>query len=174
MTPGGPADWVVVGRVVRPHGLSGEVSVDVLTDFPSRYDPGSVLHRIGEGREPRPLTVEAARPHQGRLLVRFSGIASADDAEALRGAELLVPPGDEPERPPGYFFHWELNGFEVVDTRGRPLGTAGEIVEAGGLHLLVIATAAGERDVPFRPPIFVSADVSGRRVVLDPPPGLLD
>lgn len=174
MTPGGPEDWVVVGRVVRPHGLGGEVSVEVLTDFPSRYDPGRDLFRLEPGGGVRKLTVESARRHAGRLLVRFAGVSDAAAAEGLRGADLRVAPGDEPERPPGYFFHWELRGFDVLDTRGRRLGTAGDILDSAGLPLLVVTTPSGERDVPFREPIFVSADASARRVVLDPPEGLLD
>ncbi|MDL1950747.1 16S rRNA processing protein RimM [Acidobacteria bacterium ACD] len=174
MTPGGPEDWVVVGRVVRPHGLGGEVSVEVLTDFPSRFDAGHDLFRVAPGGDLGKLTVESSRPHGERLLVRFAGVAGGSEAEGRRGAELLVAAGDEPERPPGYFFHWELRGFAVVDTAGLPLGTAGDIVEAGGLPLLVVETPAGERDVPFRAPIFVSADAEERRVVLDPPEGLLD
>ncbi len=171
---GDARDWVVVGRVVRPHGLRGEVAVEVLTDFPRRFERGAVLQaRIASGPA-RPLTVASSRPHGGRLLVLFEGVGGPDEAESLRDADLCVLPGDEPERPEGYWFQWELRGFAAVDTAGRPLGTAGDVVEVGGLPLLSVTTPRGEREVPFRHPIFVSADRERRVVVLDPPEGLLD
>jgi 16S rRNA processing protein RimM len=172
--PDGPSAWVTVGQVVKAHGLLGEVVVEPLTDFPERFAPGAILRvrrgDLGTGS----LRVQSARPHKGRFLVRFEGISGPDAAEELRGADLCVLPGDLPTRPDDYYFHWELDGFEVFDAAGASLGTAGELDEAAGLPLLTVRTAAGERDVPFSRPILVSIDRTARRIVLDPPAGLLD
>ena len=172
--PGDPASWVVVGEIVKPHGLGGEVAVELLTDFPERFSPGGVLQLRSPNGVVRPITIAGVRPHQGRLLVLFDGVDSLEAAEALRGCDLRVLPGDEPVRPAGFVFHFELEGFEVVDVSGRGLGQAGDLGEAGGLPLLVVRTPHGLRDVPFRHPIVVSIDREAHRVVLDPPAGLLD
>jgi 16S rRNA processing protein RimM len=88
--------------------------------------------------------------------------------------ELCVLPGDEPARPPGYWFGHELEGLAAVDRSGRELGRVQGLGEAGGRPLLAVLTPRGLRDVPFCEPIVVSVDPSLGRVVLDPPDGLLD
>ena len=92
---------LVVGRIGRPHGIRGEVTVEVRTDDPElRFEPGSVL--ATEPASPGPLTVEAARWHSGRLLVSFEGYADRDSAEELRGVMLVVDSADvRPGRPGG-------------------------------------------------------------------------
>jgi 16S rRNA processing protein RimM len=173
-SPDDPAGWVVVGEIVKPHGLEGEVSVLPLTDFPERFSPGRVLQLRRPTGEARPLKISGVRPHRGRLLVLFEGVEGLEAAEALRGSDLCVLPGDEPVRPPGYVLHFELEGFEVADVSGRSLGRAEGLAEAGGLPLLAVRTPLGLRDVPFRHPIVVAVDREARKVVLDPPAGLLD
>src|SRR5512140_1355889 len=112
-TPEDPASWIMVGEVVKVHGLRGEVAVEPLTDFPERFLPGTTL-QLRSGAGTSPIRIESARPHKGRLLVRFEGVADVAAAEALLGSDLCVLPGDEPERPPDYYFHFELKGVEVL------------------------------------------------------------
>ena len=170
----GPEDRVVIGRVVKPHGLKGEVVVEVLTDFPERFSEGLRVLLSGGGLEAREARIAAVRPHLGRVLLTFEDVSDVSTAEALRNAELSVSAADVAARPPGYVYHWEIEGASVVDAKGKPLGRVAELADAGGRPLLVVETARGPRDVPFASPIVVSVDVAGRRVVLDPPPGLLD
>ena len=169
-----PDDRVVIGRVVKPHGLKGEVVVEVLTDFPERFSEGLRVRLSGGAREARELRIVAARPHLGRVLLTFEGISDVSTAETLRNAELSVSAADVAARPEGFVYHWEIEGAVVVDAAGRPLGRVAELADAGGRPLLVVETSRGPRDVPFARPIVVSVDVAGKRVVLDPPPGLLD
>ena len=95
-------------------------------------------------------------------------------AETLRGAELSVSAGDVAPRPPGFVYHWEIEGAEVFDERGSRLGRVAELQDAAGRPLLVVETPRGLRDVPFARPIVVTVDMAGKRIVLAPPPGLLD
>jgi 16S rRNA processing protein RimM len=170
----GPPDRVLVGRVVRPHGLLGEVSVEVLTDFPERFREGAALDLAGPDGSLRHARVASVRPHGGRLLIRFEGVESLEPAEALRGLDVCAPPGDVPPRPDGYVFHWEVAGCATVDRNGAPLGVARDLVDMGGVALLVVDTPRGPRDVPFTRPIVVSVNLPKRTIVLDPPAGLLD
>jgi 16S rRNA processing protein RimM len=169
-----PDDRIVIGRVVRPHGLLGEVSVEILTDFPERFVEGLVVRLSGPAGEMRDARIASVRPHGGRALVRFEGIASPEGAESLRNFDLSVGRNEVAARPEGFVFHWEVEGCEALDRAGRPLGVVTELADVGGRPLLVVATPGGARDVPFARPIVVSVDVAKRRIVLDPPPGLLD
>ena len=169
---------LLVGIVLRAHGLRGELVVDVRTDSPQeRFAPGAVLQRAGaDGAGLGVLTVEAARPHSGRLLVRFVEAPDRDAAEALRGSRLLVdpaalPPPDDPDE----FHVHQLEGLSVELADGTAVGTVREIVHGPGGELLVLARPdAPDALVPFVRAIVPTVDLDGGRVVLDPPEGLLD
>jgi 16S rRNA processing protein RimM len=147
-----------VGRITKPHGVKGEVMVDLVTDRVERVAPGSVL--TGGGRR---LEVTASRPHQGKHLVTFAGVADRDAAEALRGAVLTAPPLDDPDT---LWVH-DLIGAEVVDTGGAVLGTV-TAVEANPASDLLVLDGGGL--VPLR---FLVGEEPGRLTV-EVPPGLLD
>lgn len=168
-----PEDWVAAGRVLRPHGLSGEAVVEPWTYFPERFGEGRRLFARSGGRLVS-LTVSASRPHRGALLVRFAELTSVEDVEALRDADLCADPSEPVKRPEGYFFHHELRGLLVVDRLGASLGHVEDLQDLGPSSLLVVRTARGLRDVPFVAPIVVSVDLASGTVVLDPPEGLLD
>ncbi|HEV2783488.1 MAG TPA: ribosome maturation factor RimM [Actinophytocola sp.] len=168
---------LVVGRVAKAHGVTGELAVEVRTDEPSaRFAVDATLIAQLRDRTRRPLTVSAARPHSGRLLVRFAEVATRDVAETLRGALLLVeaadlPPSDDPDE----FYDHELEGLAAVLADGTPVGDIREVVHSPGGELLVLQRPDGaEVLVPFVRAIVPQVDVAARRVVLDPPEGLLD
>jgi 16S rRNA processing protein RimM len=163
---------LAVGRVGRAHGVRGEVSVDVRTDDPAaRFAPGSAL--VTEDGDT--LTVETVRTHSGRLLVRFAGIDDRTAAEALRGQLLLVdsaeiPPSDDPEE----FHDHELIGLAAVSTDGAELGEIVDVEHYGQDLLVLRRPDGGEALVPFVTAIVPTVDLPAGRVVLDPPPGLLE
>lgn len=166
--------FIAVGRIVKPHGLDGDVLVEVWSDFPERFVPGLRLAVEDPPKElVEGLVVESVRPHQGRLRIRFEGFDDVTTAEGLRGLVLGVSQAEAPPRPEGYVFHHEIQGCEAVDPAGVALGVVKDLVDVGGRALLVLSTESGERDVPFTHPIVVSVDLPARRIVLDPPPGLL-
>lgn len=166
---------MVVGRLGRAHGLAGDVAVDVRTDEPDRrFAPGTVLHTDPEADGP--LTVASSRTQGGRLLVRFVGISDRAAAEALRGA-LLVVDVDPDERPEDEeeWYDFQLVGLRALDQHGGLLGEVTQVVHLPSQDLLALRTTDGrEALVPFVAAIVPVVDVAGGRVVLDPPPGLLD
>jgi 16S rRNA processing protein RimM len=165
---------LVVGRIGHAHGVKGEVSVEVRTDDPDRrYAPGSVL--ATDPPERGPLTVAQVRPHHGRLLVLFEGIADRDAAETLRGTLLVVDAATAGETDDGEWWDHDLVGLTAVTTGGRTLGTVADVVHVPGPPLLaIVAEDARELLVPFVASIVPEVDVRGGRLVVDPPPGLLD
>ena len=169
-----PEDLVVIGRLARPHGLRGEMSVEVLSDFPERFVPGLAVIGVDGAGKRRSLVVSAVRPNGERLLMTFEGVSSRTDADALRGLDIAVPKGSEVPRPAGFVYHFDIEGCRAVDRAGRELGLVTGLEELGGRSLLELSTPAGEREVPFVEPIVVSVDLERRLVVLAPPAGLLD
>jgi 16S rRNA processing protein RimM len=172
MTSGGPSDRIVVGRIGRPHGIRGELTIDVRTDDPDlRFASGARL--ATDPAEHGPLTVERARWHSGRLLVRFTGVDDRDAAEHLRGAWLVVDPTDIPASgDPDEFHDQELIGLSAITVTGEELGAVTEIRHSGQ-DLLVIRRVDGrEALIPFVAALVPEVDVPGGRLVVDPPPGL--
>jgi 16S rRNA processing protein RimM len=165
---------VVVGRVGRAHGVHGEVAVQVRTDAPElRFAPGSVL--TSDRPEVGPLTVEAARPHSGRWLVRFRGVPDRPAAQALTGALLLLDPAAAGDAGEDAWWDHELAGLRVVTPAGEPLGVVDDVVHTAGGDLLSVRRPDGrEALVPFVRAIVPEVDPAAGRVVVDPPPGLLE
>jgi 16S rRNA processing protein RimM len=167
---------VVVGRVAKAHGITGELSVDVRTDSPElRFAIGVTMQAKLRDGTSRSLTVSAARPHAGRLLVRFAEVLTRDVAETLRGTLLLgstddLPPTGDPDE----FYDHELEGLTAELVDGTKLGTVKEILHGLGGELLVVIRDNGEALIPFVREIVPTVDVRGGRVVIDPPEGLLD
>ncbi len=165
---------VVVGRIGRPHGIRGQVTVETRTDEPDeRFAPGAALSVDGPVKE---LVVERTQWHSGRLLVTFRGIEDRSQAEAVRGLLLHVERAeDETPDDPDEYYDSTLLGCAVELTDGSIVGEVTDVVHLPAQDLLAIRTP-DERDVlvPFVAAMVPTVDVAGRRIVIDPPPGLLD
>lgn len=147
-----------IGLVVKPHGLGGDVVVDLWSDQADRLAPSSEL--LADGRR---LRVAAARPHQGRYLVRFEGVASREAAEVLRGQRLQ----GWSRQAPGVLWVHELVGAEVRSVTGRLLGRVESVEPNPASDLLVL------EDGGLVPLTFVVDHVPGTSVTVDLPEGLL-
>jgi 16S rRNA processing protein RimM len=170
------SDERVVGRVVRAHGLRGELVVEPRTDnVDARFAPGVVLSVRGRRVSGvSTLTVVAARRHGDRLLVTVEEVADRDAADALRTAELTAPALDEAPEDPDEFHDHQLEGLPAVLLDGTAVGTVGAVLHGAGGELLALDTPGGEVLVPFVAAIVPEVDLAGGRVVLDPPEGLLE
>jgi 16S rRNA processing protein RimM len=165
---------VVVGRIRRPHGVRGDVSVEVHTDDPGgRFAVGATLST--DPAEHGPLTLRASRWHSGDLLLTFAEVPDRTAAEQLRGTWLVIDSADlGPTGDPDEFHDAELIGLAVVTVGGEPVGEVTD-VRHHGQDLLVIESPAGdELLVPFVAALVPEVDVAGGRLVIDPPPGLLE
>jgi len=151
---------LLVGRVVKPHGLRGDVIVALSTNREERVAAGSVLRDVA-GTQYR---VVRSSPHLGRFIVTFDAVAGIDAADRLRGTELFAPPLDDPDQ---LWVH-ELIGSRVEDATGRPLGTV-EGVEANPASDLLVLT--GGALIPLR---FVVETEPGVRITVNIPDGLLE
>ncbi|WP_030906209.1 ribosome maturation factor RimM [Streptosporangium amethystogenes] len=164
---------LVVGRIGRPHGLRGDVSVEVRTDEPDRrFAPGTAL--ATEPASAGPLVVESRRWHSGILLVRFEGVNDRDHAEELRGTMLVIdsadiPPSDDPDE----FYDHQLIGLAVVKPDGERVGEVSDVLHHGQ-DLLVVRRGKAEVYVPFVKALVPVIDLEKGILVVDAPAGLLD
>lgn len=166
---------VVIGRIVRPQGNRGEVVVESLTDFgDTRFAVGTAVRVRGEDGD-RTLVIGRSRPHSGRWVIGFEGMASIDDAEQLRGGEIEIDLADLTPLADGQYYLHDLFGCRVATTGGLDVGDVLRVDDVtGAAVLLVVGTAHGEVLVPFADSIIRDVDVPGRRIVIEAPDGLLE
>nr|WP_183340974.1 ribosome maturation factor RimM [Microlunatus antarcticus] len=163
---------VVVGVVGGAHGIRGDVAIGVRTDEPERrFVPGARLRVEGS---PRVLTVETARDHSGRLLVRFEELEDRNAAEAARGLVLVTDvPASELPSDEGEYYDRQLVGLEAVTPDGRPVGRVLAVLHPAGQDLLEISTGTGPRLIPFVEALVPEVDLVNGRLVVADVPGLL-
>jgi 16S rRNA processing protein RimM len=168
---------LVVGRVAKAHGVTGEIIVEIRTDDPdTRFAPGSSLRgRPSRGGPESRYLVESVREHGGRLLVRLDGVADRNAAESLKGTVFVVdsaelPPIEDPDE----FYDHQLEGLRVRTTTGSPVGFVAEVLHTAAGELLSVRTEEGEVLVPFVSAIVTSVSLADRTIEIDPPDGLLE
>ena len=166
-------ETVTVGRVLRPQGIRGEVVVEVLSDVPERFAPGSRLTGVREGRPAVQVEVATSRPHKSGAVVRFAGSEDRDQAEELRGLWLEIPRSQVPPAEPGTYYQYELLGC-LCRVSGEELGRVAEVVEDGGGLLLIVEGEGRRIPVPFVREFLRQVDVAGARIDLELPPGLVE
>lgn len=158
-----PAGHVAVGRLVGAWGLKGHVKVDLMTDFPERFDPGNTLFLHGSPRE-----IIDSLPRKKQMLVRLNGVSTPEAATALSGALLTIPESDLPPLPDDTYFRYQLLSLQVEDIAGRQLGRIIDLLETGETQALVIKPASGaELLVPFVDDYVRSVDLVTRLIVVD-------
>lgn len=167
---------VAVGEVLKPHGLGGEVRVRVLTDRPQERFSG--LHECvlwePEIDRREPCRITACRLEDETVLVKMDGIDSPERARQLSGRFLAIDRALALPPPEGHFYPWQLEGARVETRDGRVAGVFVGIEGGGGQDLWVITDGQRERLIPAVPEIVVEVNVAERRIVIDPPEGLLD
>jgi 16S rRNA processing protein RimM len=171
----------LVGRIARAHGNRGQVVVDPETDFlEERYKPGSIVYvrredRPGQPGGIEPLRIAAARFHRGRPILALEGIETMNAAEELAGAELRIDAGALQPLPPGSFYQHDLIGCAVETPEGIAIGTVISVDGAGASSRLVVhGLASSEILIPLAEEIVVGVHLAARKIVVQPPDGLLD
>lgn len=169
---------LVVGRVAKAHGVTGELTVEVRTDDPQgRFVRGAVLRgRSARGGAEREYVIESVRTHGDRLLVRIDGVADRDAADALRGTVFLVDTADLPPiEDPDEFYDHQLEGLTVITVSGDEVGKVAEVLHTAAGELVAVRAADDtEVLVPFVSAIVLSVSLDDQLITIDPPDGLLE
>jgi 16S rRNA processing protein RimM len=167
-------EMAAVGRIARAHGIRGQVILNADTDFPEeRFQPGATLFTQREG-EVQPLTLTTVRFQNARPVIGIEGVNTMNAAEELAGLELRVPIGELAPLPEGTFYHHDLTGCLVVTSGGVQVGIVEDVEGTPGGSRLVVAGANGEILIPLATEICRTIDVAQKRIVIEPPEGLLD
>jgi 16S rRNA processing protein RimM len=158
-SPAGEPEYLVVGFLRRPHGVRGEIVMDVYTDFPERLKSGK---RLYVGEEHVLLQLAAVRPHQNGLLVRFKGVDTPEAAGQFRNQWVYVKTSELPPLPRGQFYQHQLLGLQVEDEQGNRLGVLTEILETGANDVYVVVDEkGGELLLPAIPSVILDVQPEG-------------
>ena len=191
-------DFITLARVIKTQGRHGEVAAEVHSDVPGRFAEGMKLFALSASRqriavpdrsfafgaersseERRELEIEDLWPHKGLLVLKFCGVDSISDAEALVGAELQVPRAERAELEPGRIYVSDLVGCTVFDLSSGTSREIGRVEEvqfgAGEAPLLLVASDSGKKyDVPFAEAYLEGVDTGRREVRMSLPEGMLE
>ena len=170
----GAESLIVVAHAVRTRGLKGELVADLLTDFPERFDETETLIAVTADGKRESLKLEDYWFQKDRVILKFEGYDSIEAANALVGCDFAVPEAERVPLEEGTFYQWELEGCEVQTLSGDSVGEVKAVLETGGVEILVVAGKGREVLVPMAASIVVEIDVGKKRIVLDPPEGLLE
>ena len=161
-SPNGEPVYLTVGFLRRPHGVRGEIVMDLHTDFPERLKRG---RRLLVSEDHTPLSIQSVRAHQNGVLIKFNGIDTPEDAGKFRNQWVYAAMKDLPPLPEGQHYQHELLGINVVDEDGNPLGVLTEIMETGANNVYVVKDDSGKEILlPAIPSVILDLD-TGRRLM---------
>jgi len=161
--------FLVIGRILGPVGVSGEVRAQILTDFPERFLQLQTVH-LGDNL--RPYHVQSARLEPSAVLLKLASIDDASTAQALAGQDVQIPIDQAVELPPETYYWHEIVGLEVWTTSGRRLGTISEVLRTGSNDVYVVGKGAREMLIPAIADVVSSIDVPNHRMTINLVPGL--
>lgn len=169
-------ELVAVARVAKVRGLRGEVAADLLTDFPERFEGLERLIAVAPSGERRVLSLEDHWLHAKRVVLKFAGFDTPEEARLLVGYELAVPESEAVELGEDEYYDWQLVGCRAETVDGRELGRVREVLHLGSAPVLVIRGDGGrpEHLVPLVHSICVEIAVERKLIRVDAPEGLLE
>jgi 16S rRNA processing protein RimM len=175
VNPDPTGEFITLARVVKTQGRHGEVAAEMHSDVPDRFTEGMKLSALGKsGDERRELEIESLWPHKGLLVLKFCGVESISDAQALIGSELQVPCSDRAKLEQGWNYVSDLVGCLVFD-HGAEIGRIEAVhFGTGEAPLLVIAARGRMFDVPFAEAYLEAVDVAHRQVRMNLPEDMLE
>lgn len=170
-------EFITVARVVKTQGRHGEVGVDLLTDFPERFEIGSRIFALGQDGRRRELLIDDVWPHKGMLILKFQGVDTINDAEALLKSEIQVPLSERKKLDDGTWYVSDLVGCVVTD-HGREIGTVADVQFGAGEAPLLIVHEAGktkqEHMIPLTEAFTRRVDIAQKKIELQLPEGMLE
>lgn len=177
MTTPSPVEpnYLLVGRILKPHGVRGEVRVVVETEDPRRFKGMTEIHISRRERQtPKPIAIEGVRFHQDKALIKFEGYRNREEAEALRGHFLWVPLEDALPLDDGEFYLYELIGMAVWTEDDRMIGHIKDTIQTGANEVFVVdGGELGEVLIPDTEEVVLEINREARKVLIHPIPGLL-
>ena len=169
----GEPEYLVVGSLRRPHGVRGEMVMEIVTDFPERLKAGAPVF---VGGQHRPMLIESARPHAEGMLIKFNGVGTPEAAGRFRNQLVYVTAADRPALPEGHYYEHQLAGFRVVeDGSDETIGVLDSILHTGANDVYVVRREDGaEVLLPVIASVVLGIDVNRRMIRVHLLPGLIE
>lgn len=167
-------DHVIIGRILKPHGVRGELKVYPLTDVPGRFSHLDDVWLESSEEGLTPFRVRGSRAQNELVILSIEGINTPEEAAELTGRELLVPAGTSPKLPEGVYYWHEIIGMEVTTTDGRFLGRVTDVFQTGSNDVYTVRDGDKELLIPAIAEVIRKVDVIAKKMVIHPMPGLLD
>ena len=167
-------ELVAIAKIAKPRGLKGELVADVLTDFPERFEGLEEVTAVAADGQRRELKIENVWFQNQRVVLKIEGVDSVEAAQDLRNAEICIKESEAVELESDEFYDWQLAGCEVKTVDGETIGKIREVMRTGGTENLVVAGETRDFLIPFAEAICVEVDLEKKRVLVDPPEGLLE
>ncbi|MFN8458040.1 MAG: ribosome maturation factor RimM [Anaerolineae bacterium] len=164
--------YLAIGKIIRAHGLRGELSVAVLTEFPERFDTTEWVY-LGNEAEATAYRLVSYRWHQENVLLTLAGVTDRTQAEALRGQFVQIPVAEAAVLPEGSYYLYQLIGLNVQTTTGEFLGTISNILETGANDVYVVEHNGREILLPAIPEVVKSIDLPQGMMVIELINGLI-
>ena len=167
MTSEAGEPFVLVGRILAPVGLQGEVRVEVASDVPHRFAPGALLYVDQQAR-----TIRRSRSVRQGMVLDLAGIDSRAHAESLRGKAIEVAATDVPPAPEGSYYYFQMLEMHVFTEDGDYLGQLIEILPTGSNDVYVVRNGKKETLVPAMANVVVDVNLEAKRMTVSLPEGL--
>jgi len=167
-------DLVIVARGVRTRGLKGELVAELLTDFPERFELLDELIAVSPAGLQQTVKLENYWFQNDRVILKIETFDDVEAAKELIGYDFAVPAADRVQLEADEFYDWELEGCSVNTVDGTPVGIVSSVLKTGGTEILVVNDQDVERLVPLAAAIVKEIDPAAKRILIDPPPGLLE
>jgi 16S rRNA processing protein RimM len=164
--------YLAIGRVIRAHGLRGEVCVTVLTEFPERFKTTEWVH-LGNQFEATPYRLESHRWHKKNVLLTLAGVTNRTQAEALKGQFVQVPLEEAVPLPEGAYYIYQLIGLEAITTTGQRLGVITDVLETGANDVYVVENNDQEILLPAIADVIKSVDLEKGQIIVEVIDGLI-
>ncbi len=161
-------EFITIGRILAPWGIKGKLKVEVVTDFPQRFDPCSMVYI-----DRQPVTIESIGWHKGKAIIKLDTIDSIEGAQGLRGKLIEIHHSQVYSLPEGQYYHFQLIGLEVWTTQGELVGHIAEIPPTGSNDNYVVRGAKGEVLIPAIDDVVKSIDLDRGKITIEVIEGLL-
>ncbi|OGO28342.1 MAG: 16S rRNA processing protein RimM [Chloroflexi bacterium RBG_16_54_18] len=171
MPVSGKPDFIVIGKLTRPHGIHGEIFLEILTDFPERLKPGG---HVFTGDHYAPQVINSLRSHKNGFIVALDGYHNPESVGKLRNQLVFVQSKNLPPLPEGEYYHHEILGLRIMTSDDQELGQLVQILQTGANDVFVVQTPSkAEILIPNIDEIVRKIDLENGVILIDPIPGLL-
>jgi 16S rRNA processing protein RimM len=161
---------IVIGKIIAPIGVKGEVKAICLTDFPERFEKGNKVSLNISGEPKRTLLIETSREHKDGFVIKLEGINSREEADILRNTELVIGKNEVGKLPDDSFYIFDLIGLDVVTDEGRNVGKIVDVIHTGANDVYYTDKKVC---IPALKQVVLEIDITGKKMLIHPMPGLI-